>query len=79
MVDNHGKVYLLSKVGAGHHPKFVHLPSNAWGTYHRVQVNEGVYLSITSNSYNPVGGDISPNGKEVSDNRQYVILCPFEF
>ncbi|XP_052772653.1 uncharacterized protein LOC128211678 [Mya arenaria] len=65
MVDNKGEVYLVSKVGAGHHAKLVHLPSHAWGTNQREYVNEGVYLSVTSRSYNPVGGDISPDGTEV--------------
>lgn len=65
MVDNHGEVYVVSKVSAGHHPKFVHLPSYAWGTGRRDYVSNGVYMTITSRSYNPVGGDISPSGHEV--------------
>jgi hypothetical protein len=65
MVDNHGEVYVVSKVSAGHHPKFVHLPSYAWGTGRRDYVSNGVYMTITSRSHNPVGGDISPSGHEV--------------
>ncbi|KAH3855621.1 uncharacterized protein LOC127871057 [Dreissena polymorpha] len=65
MVDNHGEVYVVSKVSAGNHPKLVHLPHSAWGTNHRVFVNEGVHLPVTTGSYDPVGGDISPDGHEV--------------
>jgi hypothetical protein len=65
MVDPRGEVYVISKVSPGRHGKVVHLPSNAWGRSYRTQVNSGVYLSITASSNGPVGGDISPDGKEV--------------
>ena len=65
MVNPSASIYVVSKVSAGHHAKLVHLPSSAWGSSHRVHVNEGVYLSITASSNAPVAGDISPNGKEV--------------
>ena len=65
MVDPNGEVYVVSKVSAGHHAKFVHLPSSAWGAHHRVNVNDGVYLTITEKNHYPVGGDISPAGTEV--------------
>jgi hypothetical protein len=66
MVDPKGEVYVVSKVSNNHHGKFVHLPSSGWGAHHRVPVNEGVYLTVTENNHNPVGGDISPAGNEVS-------------
>lgn len=72
MVDNHGEVYVVSKVGAGHHPKIVHLPSYIWGSNHHVWVNEGVYAAFTSSANAPVGGDISPDGREVTIIR---LLC----
>ncbi|CAG2224384.1 unnamed protein product [Mytilus edulis] len=65
MVDPNGEVYVVSKVSAGHHAKFVHLPKSAWGAHHHVYVNDGVYLSITTNAHDPVGGDISPAGNEI--------------
>ncbi|KAL4231294.1 hypothetical protein ACF0H5_008874 [Mactra antiquata] len=65
MVDPKGEVYVVSKVGAGHHAKVVHLPSYAWGSHQRVYVNDGVYVSFTASSNSPVGGDISPDGREV--------------
>lgn len=65
MVDPRGEVYVVSKVGPGHHGKFVHLPASAWNQHHHVWVNDGVYLPITASSNSPVGGDISPSGTEV--------------
>ncbi|XP_062585509.1 uncharacterized protein LOC134247184 [Saccostrea cucullata] len=65
LVDPRGEVYVVSKVGPGHHGKFVHLPSSAWNQHHHVWVNDGVYLPITASSNSPVGGDISPLGTEI--------------
>jgi len=65
MIDPHGEVYVVSKVHPGQHCKLVHLPSRLWGDAHHEWVPDGVIMKITSNSNNPVGGDISPNGKEV--------------
>ena len=41
------------------------LPNSAWGHSTRTQVNGGVFLTIHSNSHNPVGGDISLSGDDV--------------
>lgn len=65
LVDPRGEVYVVSKVGPGHHGKFVHLPASAWNQHHHVWVNDGVYLPITASSNSPVGGDISPSGTEL--------------
>ena len=65
LVDPRGEVYVVSKVGPGHHGKFVHLPASAWNQHHHVWVSDGVYLPITASSNSPVGGDISPSGTEV--------------
>ncbi|KAH3855565.1 hypothetical protein DPMN_098133 [Dreissena polymorpha] len=66
MVDNKANVYIVSKVNAGQYPKLVRLPHRAWGTKHRVKVDEGVYLSLKATRLDPVGGDISRDGHEVS-------------
>ncbi|KAH3855622.1 uncharacterized protein LOC127871059 [Dreissena polymorpha] len=65
MVDNKANVYVVSKVNAGQYPKLVRLPHRAWGTKHRVKVDEGVYLSLKATRHDPVGGDISRDGREV--------------
>lgn len=66
MVDNKAEVYLVSKVTAGRYPKLVRLPQSAWGTKNRVKVDEGVNLSLKASRHDPVSGDISRDGHEVS-------------
>ncbi|XP_052250169.1 uncharacterized protein LOC127857640 isoform X2 [Dreissena polymorpha] len=66
MVDNNAELYIGTLyMGGGKHPKFVRLPSNAWGSHHRVQVDEGVFFNMTSWIVGHVGADISPIGREV--------------
>ena len=58
-------VYLLLAKVHGGHGKFYHLPSSAWGDHNRVHLHGGVRLNIQSTRNDPVGGDISHDGKEV--------------
>ena len=58
------KPHCVLKVHGGH-GKFYHVPSSAWGHSDRVRLHGGVRLNIHSSRNDPVGGDISHDGKEI--------------
>ena len=64
MVDPQANVYIVSKVDDGRGVVF-QLPSSAWGTGQKVQISSTALIHAPSTHHDPVGGDISPNGKEV--------------
>lgn len=64
MVDPKGELYIISKLHGGH-GLIGHLPSSGWDTGSRVMVNTSGRLDINTNTNDPVGGDISPDGTEV--------------
>jgi len=64
MVDNHADVYVVSKRHYGN-GKIFQLPKSAWGNQNAVHLYNGVTVPVSTTSYGPVGGDISPNGEEV--------------
>ncbi|KAL4231295.1 hypothetical protein ACF0H5_008875 [Mactra antiquata] len=65
MVDPTGEVYVVSKVCAGSHALFQLVPSSAWGLENRTWVTGAVSVPITSQRLGPVGGDMSPDGREI--------------
>ena len=64
MVDPQANVYIVSRVDDGRGVLF-QLPNSAWGTGQKVQISSTAVIYAPSTHHDPVGGDISPNGKEV--------------
>ena len=64
MVDPQANVYIVSRVDDGRGILF-QLPSSAWGTGQKVLISSTAVIYAPSTHHDPVGGDISPNGKEV--------------
>ena len=64
MVDPQANVYIVSRVDDGRGILF-QLPNTAWGTGQKVQISSSAVIYAPSTHHDPVGGDISPNGKEV--------------
>lgn len=65
MVDNSGELYIISLAHAGEHALFFWIPKHAWGSNIVTSASVGTFIGVTSQQKDPVGGDISPNGKEI--------------
>jgi hypothetical protein len=64
MVDPQGEVYIVSKERHGH-GKVERLPNSAWGSEEPVSVDSQVFLALNPPDNDVVGGDISPDGRDV--------------
>ncbi|ESO83128.1 hypothetical protein LOTGIDRAFT_169531 [Lottia gigantea] len=64
MVTPNEDIYLVSKVSGGH-GKLVRLDKSGWGSGNAVTVQASATLKQDGHKHDPVGGDISPNGKEM--------------